>query len=296
VRLDASVIVRAKDKADTIEATLLSLRQQTVPVEIIVVDSGSTDGTVEIAKRHADRIIEIAPESFSYGGALNVGAAAASASVHFAISAHCVPEYADWIESSLKLYADERVAATNQARETPSGEPIEGCYLQTTDDVLLNPGWGFSNHASSWRADVWESFRFDPTLAACEDKEWSWRVLSAGWRIAYSPHLSVPADHRRKEGVVRLRRRVAKEAAAMVSLGATRPLVRQEAVRLWWSHFAVPGWKPKAVRRFSPYRIAELSGAVAGGRAPCHQWRPAPLFVDDDPAWQLTRPPYNPLL
>ena len=87
----ASVIVRTKDKADTVEATFAALRPQTVPVEVVVVDSGSTDGTLEIARRHADRLVEIPAEAFTFGRALNVGAAAATAPVHFALSAHCGP-------------------------------------------------------------------------------------------------------------------------------------------------------------------------------------------------------------
>lgn len=184
--LSASVIVRAKNKAETIGRTLESLRRQTVPCEIVVVDSGSTDGTVAIARRYADKVVEIPAEQFTFGGALNLGAGIASGEVHFALSAHCVPERDTWLEDSLACYRlDERVAGTNQAVCTPSGAPIADYYLQTVDDVLSSPSWGFSNHASSWRADVWRSLPFREDLAACEDKEWSWRVLQAGWQLAF---------------------------------------------------------------------------------------------------------------
>ena len=86
---DASAIVRVKDEAGPIRHALDSLRRQTVPVEIVVVDSGSTDGTLEVARAVADRLVEISPERFTYGHALNVGAAAASGRVHIALSAHC---------------------------------------------------------------------------------------------------------------------------------------------------------------------------------------------------------------
>ena len=38
-----------------------------------MIDSGSTDGTVAIASRYADHVVEIPPEEFSYGGTLNLG-------------------------------------------------------------------------------------------------------------------------------------------------------------------------------------------------------------------------------
>ncbi len=294
----ATVIVRAKDKVGTIEATLRGLRAQTRPVEVVVVDSGSTDGTLDVAHRWADRVIEIPSERFTYGRALNVGAAAASGSVHFALSAHSVPVRDDWIECSLALYRhDDRIAATNHAILTPDGRPIRDYYVQTLGDARTAPGWGFSNHAGSWRADVWEEQRFREDLPACEDKEWSWRVLLAGWRIAYSPQVDVPSSHRRKKGLLDLHRRVAREAQAMVGLGAARPLTPRDAVRMGWSYFSPYSSLPHAVRRLSPYRVAELTGAVSGSAAASRSGiLPAELFVGENPGWREERPPYNPLL
>lgn len=291
--LDASVIVRAKDKADTIEATLRSVRAQSQACELIVVDSGSSDATVSIARKYADQVIEIPASEFTYGGALNLGAENASGDVHFALSAHCVPMRDDWIARSVSLYDNERVAGTNQAQLTPTGDLIADCYLQTLEDALAHPVWGFSNHASSWRATVWRELPFRTDLSACEDKDWSWRVLQAGYTIAYCPELAVPAAHRRKEGVARLRRRVANEAFAMVSLGASRPLSPREAIRLGLTYFPLESRKPKAVRVFSPHRAAELAGAVAGGRRALRRGiTPAAIFADM-PAEQ--RPLYDPL-
>ena len=54
----ASAVVRTYNSARTVEATLASLRAQDVPVEILVVDSGSTDGTLELVAGTADRVLE----------------------------------------------------------------------------------------------------------------------------------------------------------------------------------------------------------------------------------------------
>lgn len=261
-----SVIVRAKNKVDTIGATLESLRRQSVEAEVIVVDSGSTDGTLQLARRWADRIIEIAPEDFTYGRALNIGAAAARAPVHAALSAHSVPTSRTWLEDSLGKYRRSDVAGTSVGFNTPRGEPLAGTFFQTAADVASNPGWGFSNHASTWRADVWREFPFREDLVACEDKEWSWRVLAAGWTLAYAPELATPMGHRRAAGLRPLTQRVAREAEAMISLGAAGPLSGPAAVRAWWSAFPSPSRLPAMVRRASPHRVAELVGAVRGSR------------------------------
>lgn len=263
---EASVIVRCKDKADTIETTFQSLRAQTRRPEIVVVDSGSTDGTLEIARRYADVLVEIAPEDFTYGGALNAGAARASGDVHFALSAHCSPQFDDWIERSIAQYDNPRVAGTCQARRGPDGTPIEDVYLQTLQDAQWWPHWGFSNHGSSWRASVWEDFPFREDLIASEDKEWSWRVLHQGWTIAYDVRLSVPAGHRREAGVIALHRRVRKENEAMAELGALPRPTPRDLLREWWCHFNPDSRYPHPVLRFSHWRLAELTGAYLGAR------------------------------
>lgn len=266
-RMTASVIVRARDRAHTIEATLQALRSQTVPVEIVVVDSGSTDGTVEIAERYADTVLHLRPEDFTYGGALNIGAAASSGDVHFALSAHCAPAYDDWVERSLQHYADPAVAGTNQAGRTPSGRQLRRPYAQVPSDVRRDPYWGFSNHGSSWRADVWRAIPFREDLAACEDKEWSWRVLAAGWTIVYDPQLYVPALHRETESLSVQWARHRKESAALAALGAIpRPGVR-DLVRSWLAPLPddFSRW-PTWVRRCAPWRIARLHGDFVGAR------------------------------
>ena len=261
-----SVIVRAKDKADTIGATLESLRRQTVPVEIVVVDSGSTDGTLELAAREADQVLRIPPAEFSYGGALNAGAAAASCDVHASLSAHCVLPTDTWVADSLRRYERFDVAATNQRETTPAGEPIVGTYWQTLADAATHPGWGFSNHASTWRADVWKEHPFREDLLACEDKEWSWQVLASGRTIAYAPELFVGTVHRRAAGLPSLVDRVAREAEAMVSMGAADPMSTAQFLQACWSSFPTTGPRPRWVRRASPLRLAEVLGSWLGGR------------------------------
>jgi rhamnosyltransferase len=266
VPAQVSVIVRAKDKVDTIGATLSALRRQTVPAEIVVVDSGSTDGTLGLARQWADQVIELPPGEFSYGRALNIGAASATCGIHAALSAHCVPLTDTWLADSLRYYRRPDVAATNQADNTPTGQPIRGSYFQSLHDAAVNPGWGFSNHASTWLAEVWHEFPFREDLGACEDKEWSWRVLAAGRTIAYAPSLSVPTVHRRSAGLGPLVDRLSREAETMVSLGAADPLPASAALAAWWSSFPTPGRRPRIIRRANPYRMAELLGSWRGGR------------------------------
>jgi rhamnosyltransferase len=260
--VDATVIVRAKNAAGTLERTLRSLRSQTVRAELLVVDSGSTDGTLELALRHADRVVQIPPEEFTFGRALNVGAREAKGDAHFALSSHCHPERDDWIERSLAHYERADVAATCGAREFPDGTPIEGVFYQDLEQAQANPEWGFSNHASSWRADVWKRFPFDEHIPAAEDREWSWRVLGADMTIAFDPLLWVDLSHRWKSAREAYRRGRL-EWPALASFAQIDRYGFRELASEWWND--MPDTRHSQLfHRLNYRRWAELLGKYRG--------------------------------
>lgn len=257
----ASVIVRARNEAPTIERVLTSLHRQTVPPEVIVIDSGSTDGTAEIARHWCDRLIEIPPERFTYGYALNVGAMTAAAPFHFALSAHCVVDRADWIERSLAHYQRADVAATNGLQGPPGASAP---FYQDAAHARDNPYFGFSNHASSWRAEVWQEFPFDEQLDYAEDKEWAMRVLQAGWVIVFDPHLDVDMSHVWRSGAVEYYRRQKRAVKALGTFASLPPYSLRHAVQEWWQE---PGdRRPPWRRRLNPVRAAGLAGKYQGHR------------------------------
>jgi len=265
VSASASAIVRCRDKADTLERALESLRRQTADVEIVVVDSGSRDGSLEIARRHCDQLIEIPPESFTFGHALNVGAQAASAPFHFALSAHCYVERDDWIERGLRHYEREDVGGVMGWHALPDGSPLEGVFHQTAEHARAHPFWGFSNHASSWRASVWEKHHFHETLWAAEDREWAFRVLDDGWVIAFDPHLVVGMTHVWRSGLREYYRRQRGSARAICSFAELPPYGLRDVLRDWWKRF--PDRRHSAtLYRLDPRRMAGLAGKYAGYR------------------------------
>jgi rhamnosyltransferase len=260
----ASVIVRCKDEEKLIERTFQSLRRQTVEPEIIVVDSGSRDRSVEIARRWCDELIEIPAESFTFGYSLNVGARAAAAPFHFALSAHCHADRDDWIERTLTHYERTDVAGVNGYHAYPDGTPITGVFHQDAAHARAHPFWGFSNHASSWRASVWKEFPFDEKLTAAEDREWAQRVLDAGWVIAFDPELTVDMSHAWRSPAEYFRRqRLCAHALAGIAdlpeygLGDLR--------REWWSVLPDDRHSPW-LYRIDPRRLAGLAGKYLGRR------------------------------
>ena len=79
-----SVVIRTYNEARYLEELLLGIAAQERPdfdVEVVLVDSGSTDGTLDIASQHGARIVHIRKQDFTFGRSLNVGCRAALGSV-----------------------------------------------------------------------------------------------------------------------------------------------------------------------------------------------------------------------
>ena len=67
-----SLVIRCLNEEKHIGKLLAGVMEQTVKdVEVVVVDSGSTDATLSIASRFPVKIVHIKPEDFSFGGALH---------------------------------------------------------------------------------------------------------------------------------------------------------------------------------------------------------------------------------
>lgn len=231
--LSASVVIRTQDSATTVEATLTSLRRQTVDVEIVVVDSGSTDATVEIARRVADRVVEIPRAMYAPGLALNAGTRAAAGDAIFALSSHCELPSGDWVERALAHYSDPQVAGVNGTLTTPDRRPLERPMVQTPEEARRFPYWGFSNHASSWRRAAWDEQPFDEQRQVVEDREWSLRVLDAGWKLVYDPELWIEQRHRWRAGTIQFYRRERRETRGLAELIEIPPYGPRNLLREW---------------------------------------------------------------
>ena len=280
----ASAVVRTFNSAATLPACLESLKQQTISPEVIVVDSGSSDATIMIASKLADRTVRLARESFSYGRALNRGAEVAAAPVHFALSSHCVLPRRDWIERSVRYYEDPAVVATNGQLSDPEGRPLREPLRLTADTPAPDPLWGFSNHASSWRAEVWRRQPFDETLVASEDFEWSDRVLALGYTIVFDPVLTVMGHHRTAQGPVALYRRSRCELLGTAACRSVEPPTLWASLQSWWGEH--PPETKRWRQRLSPYRVAVISGRYTAGRTLRRQspGQRVPAGVDDPTA------------
>ncbi len=157
------------------------------------------------------------------------------------------------------------MAATNGIQGFPDGSPVLAPFFQDAGHARANPFWGFSNHASSWRAAAWEELPFDERMDYAEDREWSWRVLDAGWVIAFDPELWVDISHRWRSSPEFFRREL-RAARAIATFAPLPPYRLTDAVREWWGQIPQDR-RPALYHRLNYRRAAGLAGKYAGLRS-----------------------------
>ncbi len=197
----ASVVVRCYNERDHIEKLFHGLFEQThESFEVILVDSGSTDGTLEIARQYPiEDIVHIPPEKFSFGRALNYGCEAAKGEYCVFISAHCYPRRVDWLERLLEKFGDDDIAMVygKQRGGGPtkfSERQIFKRWFPDEDiDYQLTP---FANNANAAiRRELWEEYAYDEQLTGLEDLDWGKRVKEDGYEISYASEAEIIHIH-----------------------------------------------------------------------------------------------------
>ena len=114
-----SIIIRAYNEEQHIGRLLTGIVAQTIhKVQIILVDSGSTDSTIRIAQQFPVEVVTIKPEEFTIGRSLNLGISKAKADLVVMASAHVYPVYPDWLEALLAPFADAQTMVSGSGSGT----------------------------------------------------------------------------------------------------------------------------------------------------------------------------------
>jgi len=225
----ASVLLLTRNGAATLPRVLAAVRSQEAPFpfELVAVDSGSEDGTVELLRRETDRLIEIRAEDFNHGTTRNVGVEACKAPLVVLLVQDAEPASTGWLARLVEPLAGHETGplcalAGTYARQVPrpGASAVERAYLsrypatgsaprrQSIADRAefdaLTPGGRlaactFDNVCSCIRRDVWERHPFKAAPIA-EDLAWARDVMLAGYDLAYVPDAAVVHSHDRSAG------------------------------------------------------------------------------------------------
>ncbi|MBI3153740.1 MAG: glycosyltransferase family 2 protein [Chloroflexi bacterium] len=198
--MNCSLIIRAYNEEKYIRRLLEGIRQQTVnDVDIILVDSGSTDETVSIAESFGARVAHIPSAEFTFGRSLNFGIKAAKREFIVIASAHVYPVYPDWLETLLKPFHDDQVALTygkqrgHEFSKFSEHQIFHQWYPDASNPDQLTT---FCNNANAAiRKSLWDLHPYDETLTGLEDLEWGKWAKGQGHKIAYVAEAEIVHIH-----------------------------------------------------------------------------------------------------
>lgn len=272
--MNCSIVIRCYNEEKHIGKLLHGIMQQTVQdVEIIIVDSGSTDGTVQIASRFPVEIATIRPEIFSFGRSLNFGCNMANKDLIVIASAHVYPLYRDWLEQLLQPLNDTKISLT-YGRQV-GGEKTKLSEHQVFSKWfpdLPNPQqrYPFCNNANAAiRNDVWHKHPYNEDLTGLEDIDWAHTAMQAGHKIAYCPNAVVAHIH--KENYMQIFNRYRREALAFKTIFPNEKFSLFDFLRLFFFnifsdyYFAIRSGKLQTAWHSIPaFRLMQFWGTYCG--------------------------------
>jgi rhamnosyltransferase len=214
--MQISIIIPTKNAGDEFDNCLRSIFTQKTKYsfEVIVIDSGSTDNTLDFIAQYPVRLIKIKPEEFGHGKTRNFGARLAKGKYLVYLTQDAIPANEKWLDHLLcDIVSDDELAGA-YSRNIPKSncDPSEARYIvqawgdkkkikEITDYKVYKTKKRyeelvfFSNVSSCIQKEIWKRIPFSENLILAEDQDWSKRALEAGYKIVYEPESMVYHSH-----------------------------------------------------------------------------------------------------
>jgi len=270
-----SIVIRTKNEEAFLPQTLEAIyTQQFSDFEVIVVDSGSTDSTLDIVREFGGiTLIKIPPDQFTYGRALNIGIRESTQKILVFLSAHAIPAGPGWLSNLLRHFDDPRVAAV-YGRQLPHQNaypPVKvqylSCYKAKPRVHISADDHFFSNANAAVKRSLWEQIPFDEEIPYAEDQLWAKKILALGYRIIYEPEAAVFHSH--NESLRRVYERSREEERGFIAIDPERYQSLRSFCENWWrkvvrdAKFIVQNNEDKRWLLASPvYRFCDAFGKL----------------------------------
>jgi glycosyltransferase involved in cell wall biosynthesis len=202
-----SVVIPVKDGERYLEELLDSLAREGV-TETLVIDSGSRDRSLEIARAAGVELLQIEPEQFGHGRTRNLGAERVSGELICFLTQDATP-CPGWLAAYLEAFAlDANIgAAYGPHLPRPDTSPMiarelceffAGFATPDSADAAVVQSAGaptfLSNVNACYARGCWDEIRFRE-VAYSEDQAFGGDLLEAGWSKVYHPRAAVLHAH-----------------------------------------------------------------------------------------------------
>jgi glycosyltransferase involved in cell wall biosynthesis len=208
--IEISVLILTKNEAKHVGACLEAIfsQQTSVVFEVILVDSGSTDETLEIARKYPVKIYQIPEETFHHARTRNYAASLAQGKYLVYLAADALPVTTDWLQILISNFSDPSVGSVYGRHLPKPGATAERHVVLGTvygnERLVKEPScrrelgyryYHFSTVNAAIRKSVWQTIPFPEDLRVFEDVGIAKGILDSGWKIVYEPRACVYHSH-----------------------------------------------------------------------------------------------------
>jgi rhamnosyltransferase len=276
-----TIIMRSYNEAWALKDTLPALRSQDYANwELIVFDSGSSDGSVDLIRAAAPKhFIQLLPHEYNPSRVMNQGMALAETETVIFLNADATPQDTDWLRPLAKALENPRTAAAfGRQIPRPDCEAVYACdYERCFGPARESASWEhfFSMVSSGLRKDIWSRRGFLESMQYSEDDEYTRWCRAQGYDIVYCPDSVVMHSHNYTPR--QAYKRSFGEAWALAAVWQRRPVevTSRPKILFGWINDArrdlafcrrkarMREW-PRALRIRWEQRIARRAGFLAG--------------------------------
>ena len=217
MKTETSIIIRTLNEERHLGRLMEGIQRQGYKDwEIVLVDSGSTDATLDIARRYTENIYHIPQEEFTFGRSLNLGCEHATGRYLVFASAHVYPVNNTWLGNLTQPFEDPLVAMVygrqrGVERSRISEERDLERLFASTSKILIDEPFAHNGN-SAIRKDLWQEQPFDERLPGLEDIEWARKIQRKGYRVTYAANAGIYHTH--EESLRQVYRRMFREGLA----------------------------------------------------------------------------------
>lgn len=307
-----SVIIPVMDGGDRLRDCLAGITRQDVGggVEVVIVDSGSRDGSREIAVAHGARVVRIPVAEFDHGATRNLGVRKATGETVVFTTQDAHAEDSGWLRRLVAPLDEGPSVAAAYGRQLPhpDAHPAERYFLEflygserrvqraaSVADLSMATTI-FSNVNAAFRRETLLREPFAEDIIMSEDQEWVRRMLLTGCCVVYEPLAAVRHSHSyslRKAFTRFFDSGVSAERTYLAGQGAADAELRRSALRYatgeirWlWQHHLLRSLPSVVV-----LELAKFAGLQLGKR---HRFLPLALkrrFSGLPNHWTRASPP-----
>lgn len=217
--MDVTVVIPTKNGGELLDEVLTQIDNQKTQYsyEVVCVDSGSSDNTIDIIKKHHCILKQIPKEDFGHGKTRNLGASLGMGEYIIFITQDAKPVDENWIENfinGMKIDPDI-VGGFGMHYPYPNcnlldkrdlyyhfkgfGEDNTIYYLEDKERYKLEEGYRhllsfYSDNNSCMRRDIWEKYPYADVDFA-EDQIWARQMIELGYKKLYCPYAAVYHSH-----------------------------------------------------------------------------------------------------